>query len=241
MNIRIPTRIAHAALALALVFGLARVSEAAEFYAMVEPMGKKPFASLDLGVDTRHGVGVNVEFRAMAPNGNFIADFVVPVDPLGFASTESFGNLFGLTGGQPFVIRARTVSSLVNSSATLNVRSASGPMVMGIMPVLKLDGSLMAPGRIFSIALGNFQSAHLLILSIAGSGTNVDVFRGTDGPPGTGVYSIDYIPNNGFARIDLSQNEANSHVVVQASSIVIVQLVIDDGKRVHSFMVSPTA
>ena len=224
-----------------LVLALPRISQAAEFYAMVEPGGRKPFASMDFGLDTRAGAGVNVEFRAYAQNGNFITDFVVPIDAAGFASTESFGNLFGLTSGQPFTIRARTAQSVINSSATLNLRSASGSTAMGVLPLLKLDGSLMAPGRIFSIAMGNFQSARLLILSIAGSGANVDIFRGTDGPPGTGIYSIQYIPNNGFARIDLSQNEANSHLVVQAGSIVIVQLVIDDGKQIRSFMVPPTA
>jgi hypothetical protein len=112
---------------------------------------------------------------------------------------------------------------------------------MGVLPLLKFGGTLLSPGRIFSIALGNFQSAHLLIASIAGSGTNVDVFQGTDGPPGGGIYSIQFIPNFGFARIDLSQNEANSHLVVVAASIVIVQLVIDDGKTIHSYMVAPTA
>lgn len=230
-----------AAVVFTLVLGLPRISQATEFYAMVESTGRKPFASLDVGVDTRTGVGVNVEFRAYAPNGNFIADFVVPTDTVGFASTESFGNLFGLTSGQPFTIRARTTQSVANSSATLNLRSASGSTAMGVLPLLQLDSSLMATGRLFSIALGNFQSARLLILSIAGSGANVDVFRGTDGPPGTGIYSIQYIPNNGFARIDLSQNEANSHLVVQASSIVIVQLIVDDGKQIRSFMVPPTA
>jgi len=221
---------------IALVMG-ARTAGAAEFFAIVESTGKKPYASLDLAVDTRSGVGANVEFRAFDPSGTFISEFFVPTNSAGFASTSSFGNLFDLTGGQPMLVQARTSQDTVNSGATLNVRSANGPMILGIPPVEKMGGALLSAGSLFSIAVGSFRSARLLIANVSGAQINVDVFTGTEFPPGTGIYSNPRLPNFGLWRVDLAQSESQSNLVIQASGIVIVQVVIDDGRTFHSFMV----
>jgi hypothetical protein len=209
---------------------------------IVESIGRKPHAFLDVAVDTRTGVGVNVEFRMYDEQGTQQSQFFVPTNAYGLASTELFGNLFDLPAGQPMLIRAITAQSTVLSGATLGVTTARGPSVtLGVLPEKKLDGTLLAPGRLFSIALSSFRSARLLIGNVSGSDTTVDVFRGTEGLPGTGIYSIPTLPNFGHKRIDLTQNEALSNVVVLTSGLVIVQLVIDDGKTLHSHMVPPGA
>jgi hypothetical protein len=242
MYSRLSIRVARAALALALVLGLPGASQAAEFFAIVDSTGRKPHAFLDVAVDTRAGAGVNVEFRAYDAQGTQLSQFFVPINAKGFASTESFGNLFDLSGGQPMLIRAFTAQDVVMSSATLGVTPARGPaVILGVLPVKKLDGSLLGPGRLFSIALGTFRSARLLIANVSGAQVSADVFQGTDGAPGQGIYANQRIPNFGQWRIDLTQNEALSNLVVIASSVVIVQLEIDDGKYRHSFMVPPAA
>jgi hypothetical protein len=241
MNRRLLTREGRAVLALTFFLALTRTSEATEFFAVVESTGKKPFASLDISLDTRAGVGVNVEFTAYDSDGTFVSQFFVPINPFGFASTESFGNLFELTTGRPMLIRARTPQDQVNSGATLNVRSANGPMTFGVLPLQKIDSSPVGGGRLFSIALGSFRSARLLIANVSGAQISVDVFQGTEHAPGSGIYSNPRLPNFGQWRVDLTQNESLSNLVIQASGWVVVQVVIDDGKVLHSFMAPPMA
>jgi hypothetical protein len=228
-----------AILGLALT-SLAPACLAGDFYAIVDNFGRRPRnAYMDVGVDTRTGVGVNVQFNVYDRDGIQIAEFFIPTSVNGFVSTTSFGNLFDLTGGQLMLIRARTAQDSVLSGATLYIDSLGAPLTIGVLPEAKLDDTPVAAGRLFSIALGNFRSASLLIANVSGTDQAVDVFKGTDGVPGTGIFYNPRIGNNGTWRVDLTQNEALSHLIVQSYGVLIVQVIIDNGKSVQSFMVSP--
>jgi hypothetical protein len=216
----------------ALVFTLlALPGFAADFYAIVDDFGRRArTARLDFAFDTRAGVGVNVQFNVYDRQGTQVTEFFLPSNVNGFVSTESFGNLFDLTGGQPMLIRARTAGTIELSSATLYIDSAGAPLTIGIPPGV---------GGLFSLALGNFRSASLLISNVSGAQVTVDVFKGTNHAPGSGIYSNPRVPNYGQWRVELTQNEALSHLIVQASGSCLVQVVIDDGRSIQSFMVTP--
>jgi len=115
-------------LGLVLTTFVAAVS-ADEFYAIVDDFGKKPRnAFMDVSVDTTLGTGIDVLFNVYAAQGAQLAEFTVPANSYGFASSSSWGNLFYLAGSQPVLVRARTPDGAPASAATLHVDSlgASG-------------------------------------------------------------------------------------------------------------------
>ena len=228
-------------LGLVLTTFVAAVS-AAEFYGIVDNFGKKPRnAYLDVSVDTSVATGpVDVSFNVYNELGGQVGLFSLTTNGNGFVSTASFANLFNLTGGQPMLIRARTPDSAVTSAATLYIDSLGAPMTIGLTPTRRRsDGGLLSEGTQFAIALGNFRSASLLIANVSGSDQAVDVFKGTRGADGFGIFSNPRITTTAIWKVNLTQNEALSNLIVHASGLVIVQAVINDRQTIQSFMVLP--
>src|SRR5207249_8810738 len=96
-------------LGLVLTTFVAAVS-AAEFYGIVDNFGKKPRnAFMDVSVDTTIGAGIDVLFDVYDARGVHLAEFTIPANSYGFASSSSWGNLFNLAAGQqPILVRAQT-------------------------------------------------------------------------------------------------------------------------------------
>ena len=229
---------------LALVFVLTLLAptiSAGDYNAIIYNFGKKPrTAYMNVSLDTRATATgpVSINFYAFDPAGNQLANFNLDTNANGFVSTAWFGDLFNLSGGQPMLIRARTPAT--NGSATLHVDSLGAPMIVGVPPTKKLDGSALGMGREFSVTLGNFRSASLLIANVSGADLAADVWVGQPGPSGGGSYSNSRLAANGIWKVDLSQNEAQSNIVVTANSYIIVQVVINDGNSFQSFMAVPS-
>ena len=237
------SRAARLALTVALVLMLlVPTASASEYYAIVDSFGKKARnASLDVACDLACGSGLpEILFEAYSATGTQLAQFSVTTNANGLASSAWFANLFELSGGQPLLVRARTPGA-GSSAATLAIDSLGAPMTVGILPTSKLDGTPLSMGRLFSIALPNYRSASVLIANVANSDALVDVFKGTGGAPGTGFIHNPRLPTHHIWRVDLTQNEALSHLIVSANNNIIVQVVIDDGRSIQSFMVTPIA
>ena len=243
MRKSILSKAARLALLLALVLTLlAPTVSAADYYAIVDDFGKKArTAYMDVAADTLSGAGSrpDVLFNVYDTNGHPITEFSLATNHNGFVSTASFGNFFDMWGGQPILVRARTPSAAANSAATLYIDSQGAPMTIGLLPTLRGD-TPFGMGQLFSIALGNFQSASLLIANVSGGDQGAEVFLGTVGAPGSGIHTNGRIRNHGIWRIDLTQNEARSNVVVRATGLVIVQVVIDDGRSIQAFTAAPS-
>jgi hypothetical protein len=67
----------------------------------------------------------------------------------------------------------------------------------------------------------------------------VDVFRGTRGCYGCGTYTTPRLVNNGLWRVDLTDADKNADLIVTSTGPIIVQLVLDDGKRVSALTCMP--
>jgi hypothetical protein len=214
---------------------------AAEFYAIVDSFGRKPLnAFMDVAVDSRSGGGVppEIQFNIYDSNGVQVSELIATTQD-GFASTFTFGNLFDLTNGGPLLVRARTPTA-PNYGAVLHIDSRGAPLIIGVMSKLGLDGTPFGAGHEFSVPLGSFQKAVLLVANVANGDVGADVFKGTNGALGTGFYSNARIQNHGIWRQNLTQNEAFSNIVVASTGPIVVQVVIDDGKTIQSYMVPAT-
>jgi hypothetical protein len=228
-----------AILGLALT-SLAQSCLAREFYAIVDDFGRRPRnAHLDVSTDSVAGPDDTI-FTVFNTFGAPLAQFTVRANLWGFASTASFDNLFNLTGGDPMLIRAETSFSSLPSAATLHIDSQGAPLIVGIWPTHKRDGTAFAMGREFNIALGSFRSASLSVANLGGSDQVVDIFKGTSGAAGHGIFSNPRLGPNASWRVNLTQNEALSNLIVTSTGPVIVQVVIDDGTTKQSFMVLPS-
>ena len=227
-------------LGLVLTTFVAAVS-ADEFYAIVDDFGKKPRnAFMDVSVDTTLGTGIDVLFNVYAAQGAQLAEFTVPANSYGFASSSSWGNLFNLAAGQqPILVRAQTPDSAVTDAATLHIDSLGAATAVDVFPVRNRGGFPLGMGTDFAVALGSFRSTSLLIANVSGSDQAVDVFKGTRGADGFGIFSNPRITTTAIWKVNLTQNEALSNLIVHASGLVIVQAVINDGQTIQSFMVLP--
>ena len=214
-------------------------SQAADYYAIVDNFGKKPRnAFMDVSVDTTIGVGIDVLFDVYDARGVQLAEFTVPANSYGFASSSSWGNLFNLAAGQPILVRAQTPYAPTDA-ATLHIDPLGAPTIVGVFPIRKRDNTLLGMGTDFAVALGSFRSATLLIANLSGSDIAVDVFKGTRGADGFGIFSNPRITTTAIWKVNLTQNEALSNLIVHASNPIIVQAVISDGQTIQSFMVLP--
>jgi hypothetical protein len=244
MRNRTLSKAAHLAATLALALTLlAPTVSAADFYAIVDNFGKRARnAYMDVAADISAGLGspIEVPFNVYDVNGTQLTEFTLMTNGNGFASSAWFGNFFDLAGGQPLLVRAQTPAAAGNSAATLYLTSQGAPMTIGLFPTKRPDGSPLGMGRVASAALGNFRSATLLIANVSGMDQSVDIFKGARGADGSGYITNPRLRNHGIWRVDLTQNEALSNVVVTSTGFVVVQVVIDDGNTVQSFMALPS-
>jgi hypothetical protein len=212
---------------------------AAEFYGIVDPLGKRSRgASMNVSVDNVAGP-TDVTFDMFGASGP-LSQFTVRTNALGFASTSSNGDLLTLSGGQPFLIRARTGSNAAPAAAMLQIELQNAPMTFGLSPAAKRDGSAFSIGTEFNISLGSYRSAYLLVANVGGGEQVVDVFKGTRGADGTGIFSNPRLDTLKIWRVDLTQNESLSNLVISSTGPIIVQAILDDGKNIHAFQVLPS-
>jgi hypothetical protein len=220
---------------------LAQNSRAAEFFAIVDSFDKKPLSAyVDISVDSVIGP-VDIVFDVFGSTGGTLASFTVTTNRNGFASSASIGNLFALTGGQPMLVHATTLANATPSAGMLHSESRGLPLTMALWPTnRRLDGTGFAMGKEFNVALGKFRSAWLLVANVGGSEQVVDVHVGTRSADGSGVHSNPRLPYFGIWRVQLSQAEAQSNLVVSSTGAVVVQMMIDDGTKAQSFVVLPS-
>jgi hypothetical protein len=223
---------------------LVPATQAADFFAIIDNFGKRPrSARLDVSVDSSAGGGgaPDVLYNVYDTHGTQLAEFFVTTNGYGFASSDTFSNLFTLSGGRPMLVRARTATNALDSGATLYIDSLGAPLTIGVLHSRKPDGTPFGAGMRFSVPLGNFRAASLLIANVGGGDAGVDIFKGVVGASGTGYIQNPRLGNNAIWRVDLTQNEASANVIVtSAGSLIIVQVVIDDGKSIQSYMVPPS-
>jgi hypothetical protein len=236
-------------LGLAAKPAVAQTLAVGEFHAIFTTfgLGRHPNAYLDVGVDTSPGQGapLDVLFNVYNPNGGQISEFTVSTDAqTGFASSAADpnnSNLFSLTNGGPGLVRARVPQAADTSAVVLTQGGKRSRLVGGVVASTKTDGTALGRGRTFGIVVGTFTAAVLLVANLSGTDVGVDVFVGTNGPPGTGKYTTGALNNLSLWRVDLQPSDQNSHLVVAASGgDIIVQLVVDDGKVVYTVPCLPS-
>lgn len=208
-----------------------------QFFAIITNFGTAPRVSahMDVSMDTRAApTGTDVLFNVFEPEGSQLAEFAVQTNTNGFVSSAwappPNRNLFRVSNDGPALIRARTPLGASKTTASLHQRGQGNRLVIGVPPARKVDGSRLALGTLFPVALGDIAAASLLVANVSGSDVTVDVFIGTKGADGTGKHSIPRLKNNALGRIDLAQDDDNAHLVVSATGDIIVQLMIDDGR-----------
>jgi hypothetical protein len=239
--LRTKTRFTLTLLFAAALLAIPTSSFAAEFFGIIDNFGRKARnAYVDVSVDTAAGP-VDVVFDVSSTFGNPLAEFTVSTNSRGFASSESVGNLFDLTGGQPMLVYVRTLSDAAPSAATLHIDSLSAPMTIGLWPTnRRSDGTALSQGQQFGIALGAFRSASVLIANVGGGEQVVDIHVGTRSADGSGIFSNPRLATRATWRVNLTQNEALSNLVVTSTGPIVVQVVIDDGRSIQSFQVLPS-
>ena len=218
--------------ALAFVATLAASqAQAAEFYAMFTNFGnsQRADAFLDVSSDTlQTRDGSAVVFQVFNSDGLGVAEFTLYTRN-GFVSTASAtapnDNLFTLTNGGPGLIRARSPDGANNTTAELNQSGKGNRLVIGIPPLRRQNGTPLAVGTLFPITNGAVSSSAILVANISGADVVVDIFVGTKGADGSGKHSIRVKPNT-VGRIELTADDANSHLVMSSTGNIVAQIVI---------------
>jgi hypothetical protein len=189
-------------------------------------------AHIDVAIDTLAApAGTPVLFDVYDAQGQPLAEFSATTNAQGFASNSTLTgpnkNFFRITNDQPGAVRVRTPDSAVQT-ALLQQRGADTRLILGVNPLVKVDNTAFAVGKIFPITVGDVATAHLLIANPEGSDLAADVFVGTAGGVGHGKYTNPRIRNHEHWRIDLQPEDRNAGLVVVATDPVIVQLVVTD-------------
>ncbi len=201
-----------------LLFVAAGHAQAAEFFAIVANLNNAqlPHAQMDVAVDTRVAPGgsILVHFNVYARDGVQLAEFDAETNPNGFASSSSaappYDNLLQLSGGLPVLVRARTPQSAPVDAATINQTLGKSKIAFGVPATTRADGTRLAMGRVFAMAIGDItDSATLLIANVSGGDQIADVFLGTTGGPGSGKYTTSRITNHEMWIVDLDPVDAH--------------------------------
>lgn len=228
------------ALVLAMAFALPASGFAAEYYAIVDDCDRKPLnAYLDVSVDQLvAGQPPDVRFEVYDSIGVLLADYIVPARS-GFASTFGSGDLFDLANGEPLLVRAIAPSNAPTAGAALNLELRGIHMTIGVLQKLNFDGTPFGSGQVFSIPLGGFEKASVLIANVSHSDVGIESFSVAKGAPGSGTSLNERLPQNGIHKVSLTQNDAFTNFIVSSTGLVIVQLVIENGRTIQSYMVPP--
>jgi hypothetical protein len=223
------------------VLGVARSADAADFFAMIANLTgiKKPNAFVEATVDTRAGAGgpIDIEFTVYDSAGGVAADFTGQADTEhGFASSASAvtpnDNLFTASGGLPAVVRIRTPAGVTTASAILHQKFQQSQLVLGLPSVKASDGSAYGMGKVFAVSPGAFRHrATLLIANVSGGDADMDVYVGTRGPVGNGVYTNPLLNNHTMWVVEIDPAYANTGLVIVSSGDAVAQLIVDEGKK----------
>lgn len=228
-------------LAWCLLFGAAGHGQAAEFYAIIANLNnaKDPQAQIDVAVDTQAGTGgapSPVLFNVFGADGAQLAEFEVTTNPNGFASSvfaaPPYDNLFTVSEGLPALVAVRTPTTSSLAGAVLRQTLKPSNILLDLPPARRSDGTGVAQGQLFSVAIGKIaDAATLLIANLSGSDVHVDVFLGTKGASGFGKYVNPRLRINSIWILDVDPADANSHFVVSSTGDIVVQLAVDAGKK----------
>lgn len=214
---------------------------AAEFYAIVDNLGKRPLnAWLDIAIDQASGgnAAPEVLFTAWDVQGSQIAEFLVSAQT-GFASTFSAGNLFDLTSGQRLLVRGLTSAIAADHGAALHLELRGANVIHGVLQKARFDGSADGAGTLFAVPLPGFKKASLLIANVSGSDVGIESFRGAKSAAGSGTSLNQRLGSHASFDVALTQSDAFTNYIVSSTGPIIVQVVIDDGKTIQSYMISP--
>ncbi len=149
-------------------------------------------------------------------------------------------NLFKVSNGEPALVLARTQRIGDSATALLHQRGTGSRLLVGVAPAIKPDGTRLAQGRFFPIAVGDVATAALLIANVSGTDAAIDVFIGTQGARGFGAHTNPQLQNYCMWRVDLVPTDESAHLIVSATEDIVVQLMIDDG-RVNGITCLPLA
>jgi hypothetical protein len=243
------TRALVALVIVAAFQGLGGVASANDFHAILSRFGNAPRAEayLNVSVDTAVLAGgpVDVFFDVFGTDGTTLSSFAVRLNSAGFATTLSAvppnNNLFGIGGGEPALVRARTPSGGWGATATLHQRESGNRLVVSIPPDRKSDGTTIHVGQDFTVHVGQISgTASILIANVSAGDVVADVFLGSGGAAGTGRYTNPRVQPFTTWRVDLRPEDQNANLVVKSTGDVVVQLVVDTG-RLEALTVMPTA
>jgi hypothetical protein len=223
----------------------------ADFYAVIVNLANAPKASAHLDVSINAnltgGQPVPVTYTVYsATTGVPVVQFEVNTVNNFVSNTLAAApnnNLFTLSGTQTALVHAQTPSpqGVSSTNGVLIQRAAgAGKIVLGVPPVLGANGTALQGGTLIPVAVGDLMTGtYLFIANISGQTQAVDVFRGTQGAPGAGVYSNGQLPPNGVWQVQLQAGDAKQHIVIASTGNVMAQLAVDDGTKVDVAMLVP--
>jgi hypothetical protein len=215
-----------------------------QYFAMFANVGgaPRPGAHVEVGVDTALG-RVDVSFKVFDRTGAQVGEFDVLTNESGFASSQwaqgPNRNLFRLTNGEPGLVKVDLARQIDSSVAALVQRGQGSRFRIGLPRPRRLDLTPVTFGMVFSIALGDFAAATLLVGNISGRDASVDVYPGRRGAQGTGKYTNPRLLVYTVWQVDLEPSDQSSHLLVYGDTDLVVQLVVDDG-RPHGITCLPT-
>jgi hypothetical protein len=221
----------------------------ANFFAIINGARNAPKADarLDLSIDTAATGGgpVNIEvFVYHDVDGVQLAMFNIPTNAQGFASTAGnnlFRNLFRASARRTALVKAVTPAGVPAAMAYLRQTGRAGKIILGVPPIKRNDNSTLACGTHFAVALGDYAKAtRLLIANVTAVPIGVDLFLGTQGARGQGAYTNPALQPNAVWTVNFQSSDAQSHMVIVGTDMMIMHLAVDDGRMVHEASVLPT-
>jgi hypothetical protein len=221
------------------VLGTGRCADAGEAYAMIANLTnlKKPSAFIDVTLDTVAEITLHTaDFTVYDGAGGHAAEFSVPFDEKGFASSASapqpYDNLFTAGDGSPMMVRVRTTQALTIFSAMLQQKFQQSRLVLGVPPTIRSDGRPLGMGHVFAVSPGAIRHrATLLIGNVSHSDVTVDVYLGTRGAPGNGAYHKPLLSNHTIWAVEIDPAHANTNLIIVSSGYAVAQLIVDEGKK----------
>jgi hypothetical protein len=201
---------------------------------------------IEVAVDTSFVVAgpLLVGFDVFNPDGTLNTHFDVETDANGFASTSTVpspnDNLLAISHGAPALVRVRLPQWGIPTSAALHYSQPKAKLRHNLSADRRADSTPLMIGRQFGVAIGDIVGlTSLLIGNISASDVNIDVFRGTVGTPGNGVYNHPGLPNRNTWRVDLQPTDAGSRLVIRSTGELIVQLAVAQGNNLDMTTILP--
>jgi hypothetical protein len=227
-----------ALITIALVASGQNRSEAALFHAIIPNLanGPKASAQLDLSMDAAAGEGAPIDVTVFHNDGTR-QDFQILTNERGFASTTQVQDLLAGAAGQTVLVQAATPTGIGTATAVLREKFQGQKIILGVPPATTEENTPLTSGTRHTVAIGDVvPGTSLLIGNVTdGQPADVRVFVGSD------VFAPRFVnPELGVRKVwevELTAAEAQSNVIVVSDVPVIVQLVVEDGKKIDEAMV----